>query len=46
MPTIAKNGRWVIDVMYHEEVTLYSYWSRCMYILHQRLDYWKNCQHL
>lgn len=32
MPTIAKNGRWIIDVMYHEEVTLYSYWSdACTY---------------
>ena len=34
MPTIAKNGRWIIDVMYHEEVTLYSYWSdACTYYI-------------
>jgi hypothetical protein len=32
MPTIARNGRWIIEVMYHEEVTNYSMWAdACTY---------------
>jgi hypothetical protein len=32
MPTIAQNGRWRIEVIYHEEVTIYSTWAdACTY---------------